>query len=362
MNESYITHIGCANPEYGIDQKQALDYMLNTLNPDRDLGRKLKALYRQTKIDRRYTVVSSFVREGNFHFDQDEESYFGTSKRMQIYEKEALILAEKAIHNLQIDFPVSEITHLITFSCTGMYAPGLDIDLVRHMGLNSNIQRFSVNFMGCYAGITVMKLADSIVKSNPKARVLMVGVEICSIHFQKGLNEDFLLSNAIFGDGAAACIIQSQPHRGKNLRNESFFCELITEGLSDMAWHIRDFGFEMKLSSYIPKLLDGNMDKLLDQLKKDLEPGTNIDLFAIHPGGRAILDTLGQKISGGKDALQASYSVMRKYGNMSSVTIIFVLRELLSQLNESDHDKNILGMAFGPGLTMESALLKYHHV
>lgn len=362
MNESYITHIGCANPEYGINQNEALEYMLKTLNADKNLERKLSVLYRQTKIDNRYTVVSSFIKDRDFHFNKNSDSIFSTAERMQLYEKEALVLAEKAIHNMRIDFPVNEITHLITFSCTGMYAPGLDIDLVRHMGLNSNIQRFSVNFMGCYAGLTVLKLADSIIKSNPKAKVLMVGVEICSIHFQKGMNDDFLLSNAIFGDGSAACIVQANPVKGKNYRCESFFCELITEGMSDMAWHIRDVGFEMKLSSYIPKLLNGSMDELLTQLKKDLPEGTEFDHYAIHPGGRAILDSLSEKLAKGKAGMQESYDVLRKYGNMSSVTIIFVLKNLIENLDRNNMDENVISMAFGPGLTMESAVLKFKHV
>ncbi|QNL23045.1 type III polyketide synthase [Hyphobacterium sp. CCMP332] len=362
MNESYITHIGCANPEHAISQEDAFKFMVATLKADKVLERKLSVLYRQTQIDKRYTVVSSFTRDKNFHFNKKENKLFSTSERMQIYEKEALILAEKSVHDLKIDFPVKEITHLITFSCTGMYAPGLDIDLVRHMGLSPNIQRFNVNFMGCYAGLTVLKLADSIVKSDPKAKVLMVGVEICSIHFQKDLDEDFLLSNALFADGSAACIVQSQPMKGKNIKNESFYCELITEGLSDMAWHIRDFGFEMKLSSYIPKLLNGSMDQLLDQLEKDMGKESSVDHFAIHPGGRAILDTLSKKIGKKNNALQHSYDILRDYGNMSSVTVIFVLKRLMESLDNSNNKEKILSMAFGPGLTMESALLEFAYV
>ncbi len=362
MKESYITHIGCANPDYRIDQSDALKFMIETLHADKDLERKLSVLYRQTQIDQRYSVVSSFTRDGNFHFNKQAKELFSTADRMKIYEKEAIILAEKSIHDLKIDFPVKEITHLITFSCTGMYAPGLDIDLVRHMGLSPNIQRFSVNFMGCYAGLTVLKLADSIVKGDPNAKVLMVGVEICSIHFQKEIDDDFLLSNALFADGAAACIVQANPVKGKNLKNKSFFCELITEGLSDMAWHIRDFGFEMKLSSYIPKLLNGSMDQLLAKLKKDMGDDKKIDHFAIHPGGRAILDTLATKIDKEKIALKYSYDILRQYGNMSSVTVIFVLKMLLENLDEQNGDESILSMAFGPGLTMESALLEFEYV
>ncbi len=223
-----------------------------------------------------------------------------------------------------------------------MYAPGLDIDLVRHLGLNSGVQRFGVNFMGCYAGITVMKLADTIAKSNPNAKILVVGVEICSIHFQKGIEDDFLLSNAIFADGAAAFVVQSKPVKGWNLKNEIFHCDLIPEGLDDMAWYIRDSGFEMKLSSYIPSLLNGNLQKLIDKLHADLDNDTTIDHYAIHPGGRKILEVVAPILKIESSALSASYNILRDYGNMSSVTVIFVLKELLSRLNKENNQQNIV--------------------
>jgi predicted naringenin-chalcone synthase len=282
---------------------------------------------------------------------------------MKIYEKEALKLAVRSVNDMNLRFPLNEVTHLITFSCTGMYAPGLDIDLVSALGLKSNIQRFSVNFMGCYAGLTVLKLADSIVRADPNARVLAVGVEICSIHFQKALEDDFLLSNALFGDGAASFVVESAPRAGKNILNQAFQCELIPEGSGDMAWHIRDFGFEMRLSSYIPKLINGSMNSMLNDLFQDLHISTkDVRQYAIHPGGRKILDTLSETLKLKETDLDASYEVLNQYGNMSSVTVIFVLRQLLTKLGDSDNGDSILSMAFGPGLTMESALLSFRYV
>lgn len=337
--------------------------MSETLQADDQLRRKLKVLYRQTEIDTRYSVVSSFKERGHFHLAEDGRDLFSTAERMKIYEKEAVRLAEKSVANLNLRFPPEELTHLITFSCTGMYAPGLDIDLVGNLGLKSNIQRFSINFMGCYAGLTVLKLADSIVRADPHAKVLAVGVEICSIHFQKALEDDFLLSNALFGDGAASFIVESAPREGQNILNHAFQCELITEGSNDMAWHIRDFGFEMRLSSFVPKLINGSMNSLLNDLFKDLNISTkDIRQYAIHPGGRKILDTLTDTLQLKQSDLDASYSVLRQFGNMSSVTVLFVLRELLRKMDQSNDGDSILSMAFGPGLTMESALVYYKYV
>jgi predicted naringenin-chalcone synthase len=354
--ESYITHIGCANPPYKINQELALKSMINTINPDKDLERKLNVLYKQSSINDRYTVLSEFTNNNKLEFNSQSEEGFSTSQRMQIFEKEALPLALKAVEDFSVDYEPEHITHLVTFSCTGMYAPGLDIDLVKSLKLKQNTQRFSINFMGCYAGLTALKLADSLVKADPNSKVLVVGVEICTIHFQTEKKEDFLISNAIFADGASACIVQAKPKKGANLRNDLFHCDLISEGENDMAWHIRDFGFEMKLSSYIPKLLNGKIGALIDSLLKNLPKGTDIDRYAVHPGGRKILDNIKESLDIDAIKLNESYSTLKNYGNMSSVTIFFVLKEILKNPNTKESEK-ILCMAFGPGLTLESGLL-----
>src|SRR5690606_14820474 len=179
------------------------------------------------------------------------EPFPTVQKRMEVYRKHALDLSEEAVRNCldQVsDTSLQSLTHLITVSCTGMYAPGLDIELVERLGLASTVQRTAVNFMGCYAAFNAIKLADAICRSSPDAKVLLVCTEICTIHFQKYTDPDHLVSNALFGDGAAAVIMQGQPQDGVNLELDSFHCELAPAGKQEMAWHIGDTGFEMTLS------------------------------------------------------------------------------------------------------------------
>jgi alpha-pyrone synthase len=240
-----------------------------------------------------------------------------------------------------------------------MYAPGLDIDLIEALGLHTHIQRTAINFMGCYGAFNALKLADTICRADSDAKVLVVCVELCSLHFQKSQTEDHLLSNALFSDGAAAVLIESQPRSGISLQMSSFYCDLVLTGKQEMAWHIADFGFEMTLSAYVPAMIEKGIQQLIHQLLRH----TRLDLdqiahFCIHPGGRRILSVIEQKLGLRASDNRYAYQVLRQYGNMSSPTVLFVLAELWKDLDESNAQQNVLSCAFGPGLTLESMLLE----
>jgi predicted naringenin-chalcone synthase len=169
-----------------------------------------------------------------------------------------------------------------------MYAPGLDIELVKALGLRADVRRTCVNFMGCYAAVNAVKLADAFCLADASARVLIVSVELCTLHFQKSPEEDHLVSNALFGDGAAACLVQAEPlpNSAPSLALQAFHCGLEPDGHDDMAWHINDFGFEMTLSSYVPKLIQRGIGNLTEGLLSSLPVQlADIRHFAIHPGG-----------------------------------------------------------------------------
>lgn len=359
---AYITHIGTATPKHEIPQSQAAEFMIQSLQLDEKASRRLKAVYRATRITKRYSVLPDYQDYPNTQFypqTNDLEPFPSTQKRMTAYEQHAEPLCLQAISNaLPKDFELQSITHLITVSCTGMYAPGLDIGLIQRLGLSPRIHRTNINFMGCYASFNAFKTAQAICLAFPIAKVLIVGVELCSLHFQKKLDDDQLLANAIFADGAAAALVQSNPVHGFNLKLDQFYCDLIAEGEQDMAWRVGDVGFEMRLSSYIPQLLSANLhaitEKACQLFQVSLE---NISQFAIHPGGRAILDGIAKALNLPSAALQHSYTTLNNFGNMSSVTILFVLQQLLQDAKESDRGNNILSMAFGPGLTLESGLM-----
>ena len=242
-----------------------------------------------------------------------------------------------------------------------MYAPGLDIELVQALGLRPDVRRTCVNFMGCYAAVNAVKLADAFCRADAAARVLIVSVELCTLHFQKSPEEDHLISNALFGDGAAACLVQAAPlpNEAPSLALTAFHCGLEPDGHDDMAWHINDFGFEMTLSSYVPKLIQRGIrhltDGLLDSLPVQL---AGIRHFAIHPGGRKILETIETELGLTREDNRHAYRVLRDYGNMSSATVLFVLRDVLAAATPADHGAPVLSFAFGPGLTMEAMLLQ----
>jgi predicted naringenin-chalcone synthase len=199
------------------------------------------------------------------------------------------------------------------------------------------------------------------VRADPTARVLIVSVELCTLHFQKSHEEDHLVSNALFADGAAACLVLGQPlaTATPSLALQAFHCGLAPEGVQDMAWHIGDFGFEMTLSGYVPALIEGGIGQLTSDLLKDL-PVRREDIrhFALHPGGRKILEAIEQALGLSKHDNRYAYQVLRDYGNMSSATVLFVLRELLAAASPADNGAPVLSCAFGPGLTMEALLLE----
>jgi predicted naringenin-chalcone synthase len=292
------------------------------------------------------------------------EPFPGTGARMRAYEAHAAPLALAAVRQTgATPETLASITHLITVSCTGMYAPGLDLDLVQQLNLAPHVQRFAINFMGCYAAFNALKLADALCRADSTARVLVVAVELCSLHFQKNSSEDNLLANAIFADGAAAVLLQAAHpkwgHRGPSLCLDHFFCGLETQGRPDMAWYIRDSGFEMRLSAYVPDLLAGRAQELTGHLLAQLPAAAlPVELYAIHPGGRRILQALEKAMDITPAQNWASYQVLRQYGNMSSATVLFVLQQYLQLAKPAHAGKPILSMAFGPGLVMEAALLR----
>lgn len=367
--KTYLCAIGTANPPHRLPQMQIADFMAQVLQFDEQEARKLKALYRLSGIGQRFTVLEDYTRQSEdytfFPNTSDLEPFPTVQQRMDVFRQHAADLSEEAIRNClnQVsEVAYNEITHLITVSCTGMYAPGLGIELVERLGLSPAVQRTAVNFMGCYAAFNALKLADAFCKADPDAKVLIVCTEICTIHFQKNKEQDHLVSNALFGDGSAAALVQAQPNNAVSLELQKFHCHLAPDGKAEMAWHIGDTGFEMTLSSYVPDLIKKGIKELAEQLLKGLDINLSaIKLFAIHPGGRRILEVIEQELGMTRDDNRFAYQVLREYGNMSSATVLFVLKALMENLTPDKKDEPVLSFAFGPGLTLESMLLKVHH-
>jgi prepilin-type processing-associated H-X9-DG protein len=240
-----------------------------------------------------------------------------------------------------------------------MYAPGLDIDLVKKYELSPSVHRTGINFMGCYAAFNAIKVADAFCHQNENAKVLIVCTELCSLHFQKNPTEDNLLANALFADGSAALLVESRTKQRLSLKPETFHTALMPQSAQDMAWTIGDLGFEMKLSTSVPSIIKGGIaeltNTLLHKVSKSLD---EIRFFAIHPGGKKILENIETALGISAEKNQSAYRVLRNYGNMSSPTILFVLHAIWNRIQREDENEYILSFAFGPGLTLESMVLK----
>ncbi len=368
--KSYLCAIGTANPPHVLPQQKIADFMAEALQFDGPNTRKLKALYRVSGIEQRHTILPDYGREnGTFDFYPNTvglQPFPSVGARMKVFREEALPLSVAAAQDCLAQVPnvlPEHITHLITVSCTGMYAPGLDIELVKELGLNTHVERTCIYFMGCYAAFNALKAADAICRANSDARVLIVCTELCTLHFQNKPDHDNLVSNALFADGSAAVLVSSEPLSDFSLQVDAFHCDLAFSGEKEMAWHIHDFGFEMTLSSYVPTLIKQGIGQLTQTLLQKLKlPLADISLFAIHPGGRKILEVIEEALGITKEQNQAAYQVLRQYGNMSSATVLFVLQTLWQQARAEKHGAPLLSFAFGPGLTLESMLLSGHHV
>ncbi len=322
--------------------------------------RKLKFLYRQGGIETRYSVLSDYslpTEQWKFFAPSENLEPFPTlEQRMSEFRQWAAPLSMQAITRCLDGFPVQDITHLITVSCTGMSAPGLDLEILELMGLPPTTFRTSINFMGCYAAIQALRVADAISKADTKANVLVVCTELCTLHFQKDSTQDSITSSLLFADGAAAVLVSGNEEQD-GLLIEHFYSKVSSKGKKDMAWELSSKGFLMTLSGYVPELIEEDFENIVSECLRG--PGlhtSDIDHWCIHPGGKKILEAVHKSLGFINGQLQPSYDILRDYGNMSSATILFVLQNIMN--GRAKANDRIFGAAFGPGLTMETFILR----
>jgi predicted naringenin-chalcone synthase len=240
-----------------------------------------------------------------------------------------------------------------------MSAPGLDLQIIERINLPVNIFRTSINFMGCYAAIHGLKIADTICKSDKNAKVLVVCTELCTLHFQKENTIDNLTSSLLFGDGSAAMLVVPDENNLPGLKIRNFYSEVAFGGKDHMSWQLTSKGFLMSLSGYVPELIEQDFDNLLMKALKNAGiKKEEISHWCIHPGGKRILAAISKSAGIEPDKLASSFKVLNDFGNMSSPTILFVLKGILDSFEANRQEGvTIFGTAFGPGLTMETFLL-----
>lgn len=360
----YINDIATSVPEAFEEQQKVRDIMKESVPGDRRIRSIIHRIYTQSGIEKRHAANYDFEpgkTDGFFARTFRNEHPPTTGERNRIYQEESkklfIEVAEKLLSQ-NPDFDKQSITHVITVSCTGFYAPGPDFELVRHLELSPSTHRFHVGFMGCYAMFPALKMARSFCEADPNAVILIVSCELCTLHLQISDDIDQILAASVFADGASGVIVSSQKPDKSGYRLDDFSSSLAYEGEKDMAWTIGDTGFRMVLSSYIPDIIESNIDDILKpmfdflQITKD-----QIGMWAVHPGGRAIVDKVEQSMEVDSSKVVSSRKVLAQFGNMSSATILFVLDEI--RRSGLSSDSLVLPIAFGPGLTIETGLFTF---
>jgi predicted naringenin-chalcone synthase len=362
---SKIINIATAVPPHKHSQEDILQFMQCVYALDAVGNRKLKFLYHHSSIDSRYSVIPDYSRslpDWTFYPQSENlEPFPSLEMRMQWFNKFAPELSVNAIKNCieETSINKNDITHLITVSCTGMSAPGLDLQVMELLDLPNNIFRTSVNFMGCYAAIHALKLADSICIADEQAKVMIVCTELCTLHFQRESDPNNIAASLLFADGAAAAMVTGNSYKEEGLLIDGFYSEVLSKGKNDMSWELSSKGFLMTLSGYVPDLIEEDFDALVSRAMKHYNAEkTQVNEWCIHPGGKRILEAIHKSLDLPENALQDSYNVLREYGNMSSATILFVLKDIMKKRLETKDDCKIFGAAFGPGLTMETMFLE----
>ncbi len=360
----YLHRIGTSVPEKSYTQVFALRFLLDLVGGDPRVDRFLTRIYQGTAIEKRHTVIDDYGKDpSEFTFYPPDPSLKpepSTARRNERFVREADRLSLAAVRDLLLRLPgfdPARITHLVTVSCTGFSAPGFDLHLMKSLPLAPGVQRFHLGFMGCYAAFPALRLARHICLSEPEARVLVVHVELCSVHFQQKLDPDTMVAGALFSDGVSAALVSACPEDSSGARFllHRFASRVLPDSEREMAWTIGDTGFDMKLTAYVPRLIQENIRPIVEDLLRQAGVRREeIGLWAIHPGGKAILEKVERSLELGRDRLQPSWDVLREYGNMSSATLPFVLQRIL----EGPETGRLFAAAFGPGLTVESGYLE----
>ena len=361
--------LGTASPEHAIAQDDLAAHV-NRISFERSDSQKrlMKTLFRSTEIQSRGSVLLEpqdpatpndhplkFYPPAQLTTDRGPT----TRERMGRYALEAIPLAASAARRALEDagIPAASVTHLVTVSCTGFYAPGVDVALIKALSLSPEVGRLHIGFMGCHGALNGLRAAHAIAKSDPGATVLLCAVELCTLHFQYGWNRDQMVANSLFADGAAALLIASErgtaaEQTALSVRATGSF--LFADSEDAMSWNIGDNGFEMTLSARVPDLIGAHLRPWLSSwLGRHGVAIETVAAWAIHPGGPRILSAVAETLQLNDAALATSRQILARHGNMSSPTVVFILE----QLRKNNARTPCVMLGFGPGLVAEVALL-----
>lgn len=343
--------IGTATPRFDLGQARAAEIASGLMRLSDKRQRSLAALYAQTGVRTRQTAIAEDGRSTFFEDMGDDGP--STGDRMLRYRNVAPALAEEACGDAlrRSGVDAARVTHLVTVSCTGFHAPGVDIELIHRLGMSSSVQRTMIGYMGCHGAINGLRVAAALAASEPAAVVLLCCVEVCSVHFQYRPVDGAVTANALFGDGAAACVISGE---GAGPRLRAFGSNVFPGSLDEMGWRLGDNGFVMSLSARVPGVLRDGVAAWVDAWLTEV--GTSreeVGSWAIHPGGPRIVDAVREALGLSTEQVADALGVLASHGNMSSPTILFIIRRMLGR----GVPLPMVALAFGPGLAGEGVLI-----
>lgn len=363
-----ILGIGTAVPGESVSQQRAAEVATRLFRVTPERSRVLSILYRWTRVGSRHSVLADAPEDhpdsyqGFFPaWSRPDDRGPSTQERMRRYESHAAPLALQACRSALAEAALdpAAITHLVTVSCSGFSAPGVDIELIRRLGLREDIARSHVGFMGCHGALNGLRLARSFVEADAAARVLVCAVELCTLHAHYGWDPEQIVANAIFSDGAAA-LVGGAAGDGEGGAKTPWKvtangARVMAASEDAMTWKIGDHGFTMTLSARVPDLIREHLRPWLDEwLAENGVALAEVGSWAIHPGGPRILDAVAKTANLTRQAVAPSYEILERYGNMSSPTVLF----LLDKLRRDDAPRPIVALGFGPGLAIEAAMIR----
>jgi predicted naringenin-chalcone synthase len=362
-----VLSIGTAVPQTSYGQDEALRIARALCCRTEEHETWLPTIYAGTGIATRHLALGDeLVRDvlnGTRHSSSaflpsgaDDDRGPTTGQRMRHYAELAPPLAVSAASAAvrRSGLAAPDLTHLVTVSCTGFVAPGLDAALIRGLDLRPTVERTHVGYMGCHGALNGLRVARAFAGADPDARVLLCAVELCSLHYHYGWNPSQMVANALFSDGAAAAVgVPSQAAPPDAWRVAATGSCMLPDSADAMTWTIGDHGFAMTLSKQVPGLIARHLRPWLEAWLRRQEVTTaDVRSWAIHPGGPRILSAVEEGLNLPRDAAAASRAVFAEHGNMSSPTILFILERLM----RSSAPRPCVALAFGPGLVVEAAL------
>lgn len=351
MTPAALLSIGLATPANSITQSRLAD-LACAIVPDTQQHRAIGALFRRTGIESRGSVLAN--DSGDIELYAPDRENPSTALRMRLYAEHAGTLATSAAREAltKSGLKPAQITHLIVATCTGFDAPGVDQRIMRELGLPAHVRRTQVGFMGCHAAINALAVAAAYAEADPRARVLVCCVELCTLHLSYDTLPDRLVANSLFADGAAAAVIAASDT--VPVRLSHFASTILPDTAEHMRWTIGDTGFEMTLSPEVPGVLAAKVPAWVGSwLDQAGFSKTQIRSWAIHPGGPRVLSAVAESLGLSPEACSASRDILTAHGNMSSATILFIIERML----RSGAELPLVALAFGPGLAGEGMLL-----